>query len=137
MTSVVLFGGSGLHAVPTARRAAPHARARAMWSIGQSFLLSLKLPRLATLLLTIGGVGVMAVANLVAFVQQGQGTGMLAWIDRLGPPFASALVVPLAPWVEQITISGDPIMLALRGLIWCAIATALLVWGFRRLELGN
>ena len=40
-------------------------------------------------------------------------------------------------WVDQITIPGDPIALALRGLVWCAIATALLVWNFRRLELGN
>ncbi len=125
---------SGLSIAP-ALFAAANVALGAFAAAALAMALSLQLPRLATLLLVIGGVGVVVLANLVAFAQQG--TGTLAWIDRLGPPFASALVVPLAPWVDQITIPGDPIMLAIRGLVWCVIATALLVWGFQRLELEN
>ncbi len=99
--------------------------------------LSLQLPRVASLLLVIGGVASVGVANLVAFARQGEGTGTLALLDRLGPPFASALIVPLAPWADQIAIPGDPVALTIRLLVWCAIGAGLLVWSFRRTELGR
>lgn len=134
VTVALVNARSGLSIAP-AVLAAANVALGAFAAAALAMALSLRLPRLATLLVTIGGVAVVVLANLVALAQQGTGTGTLAWIDRLGPPFASALIVPLAPWVDQISIPGDPGLLAVRGLVWCVIAAALLVWSFQRLEL--
>jgi hypothetical protein len=95
---------------------------------------SLVLPRLATVLLVFAGVGVTALANGWALLA-GASAGWLGAVDRLGPPFASALAAPLAAWVPQLALPLEPALLALRLLAWGVAGIGLLAFGFRRLEL--
>jgi hypothetical protein len=131
-----LAARSGLPIAPAAL-AGSYAALGAFVAAALAMTLSLWLPRLATILLVLGGVGTMAVANAVALATGGGGTGTLAWLDRLGPPFASGLVAPLAPWLEPYSLEVDPLLVGLRLLVWCAIAGTGLVLAFRRVELGR
>ena len=55
-----------------------------------------------------------------------------------GPPgLALRTRARAAPWVPGAEISGDPVMLTLRALAWCAISLSILQWTFRRTELGT
>ena len=55
----------------------------------------------------------------------------------LGPPLARSMALTLAPWVPGANIPGDPVMLTLRALAWCAISISILEWTFKRTELGR
>jgi hypothetical protein len=96
---------------------------------------SLALPRVATVLLVLGGVGVVTLANGIA--PFAEGAGWLGVIDRYGPPFGSSLALALAPWLEGVTLPGDAVRVAARLVAWSIGATLVLVFTFRRVELGQ
>lgn len=100
---------------------------------GFAMAASLVLPRAATLLLVLGGVWLIALANgLGAFTQVG---GWLGALDRAGPPLASAMALALAPWLEGATFVGDPVQVVARLVAWAIGALLLLAYAFRRVEL--
>ncbi len=100
---------------------------------GLAMAASLALPRAATLLVVLGGVWLTAFANgLAAFTEVG---GWLGALDRFGPPLASTMALALAPWLEGITLSGDPIRAWARLAAWAFGALILLAYSFRRVEL--
>ena len=101
-----------------------------------SMAASLALPRTATALLVLRLVGAVGVANALSLGGAELG-GLLGVIDRLGPPFASAVVVALAPWVAPVEVAGDPLALMLRLVVWAGFAVATLLLAFRRVELGR
>ena len=95
---------------------------------------SLVLPRVATILLVLGGMGLLTLANGVAPI--GEGAGWLGVLDRFGPPLASTMALALEPWLTSVTIAGDGIRLAARLVAWAIGALFALAYGFRRVELG-
>ena len=100
---------------------------------------SLHLPRIATLLLVVGSVGVIAYANLYALVPK-EGppeVGLLFWIDRLGPPLAKGVVAALDAWVPMVAVGVPQIDVGAPLLIWTGLACGALVAAFRRTELGR
>jgi hypothetical protein len=96
---------------------------------------SLALPRVATVLLVLGGVGVVALANGIA--PFAEGSGWLGVIDRYGPPLGSSLALALAPWLEGVSLPGDAVRVAARLVAWAIGATLALVFVFRRAELDS
>jgi hypothetical protein len=104
---------------------------------GLAMTASLVLPRLATLLLVFPGVGMVALANLTSLVRGGTlEPGLLLALDRFGPPLLTALVVPLAPWLESVSFPAAG-GVALRLAAWALASVALLVLVFRRIELDG
>lgn len=100
-------------------------------------LASLWLPRMATTLVVVAGVAIMTVANSVALLRDAPAQDALAWIDRLGPPLASSLWLPLGAWVPQVSMQADPLEIGLRAIVWAALSVAALLFAFRRTELGR
>jgi ABC-type transport system involved in multi-copper enzyme maturation permease subunit len=96
---------------------------------------SLALPRVATVLLVLGGIGLVALANGVA--PFAENAGWLGAIDAFGPPLASTLALALAPWLEALRIPGDGVRITARLVAWAIGATLALVFAFRRVELGR
>ena len=95
---------------------------------------SLVLPRAATLLLVLGGVWLVALANgLGSFTQLG---GWLGWIHDVGPPLGSAMALALSPWLEAggVQIAGDGMQVSGRLVAWAIASVLALVGGFRRVE---
>ena len=101
-----------------------------------SMAASLVLPRLGTAIVALAGIGAVAMANALEGFRQ-TGAGWLGLLDQLGPPLASSMALTLAPWVPGANIPGDPVMLTLRALAWCAISISILEWTFKRTELGR
>jgi len=94
---------------------------------------SLVLPRAATLMLVLGGVWLIALANgLGAFTQV---AGWLGAIDQTGPPLASAMAIALAPWLEGAAFVGEPVRVFARLAAWAIGAVLVLAYAFRRVEL--
>jgi ABC-type transport system involved in multi-copper enzyme maturation permease subunit len=101
---------------------------------------SLAVPRLVTVLFVFAGVGTVALANLVGLLRPAAGAsaeGILAAIDRFGPPLLTSLALALAPWMARVELSVDPLEIALRLVLWTAGGVALLILAFRRIELGR
>jgi len=100
---------------------------------GFAMAASLVLPRAATLLLVLGGVWLIALANgLGAFTRVG---GWLGWLDRSGPPLGSAMALALAPWLDGATFAGDPVQVGARLAAWAIGAVLVLTYGFRSVEI--
>lgn len=96
---------------------------------------SLFLPQTATVLLVLVSVGSITFVNLLS--QFGAHPGGLAGaLDRFGPPLCTAIVVALAPWIEPVSVSGEPLAIAARLVLWAAGSAALLVVVFRRREIA-
>lgn len=95
---------------------------------------SLVLPRTATALLCVLGVGVIGAVNAASLFGAPLG-GFGAALDRFGPPLLSATLQPLAPWLEPAGVNGDPAELALRLALWAGASVALLVALARRIEI--
>jgi hypothetical protein len=96
---------------------------------------SLALPRVATVLLVLGGVGLVALANGVApFAER---AGWLGAVDAYGPPLASVLALALAPWLEAVQVPGDGVRMTARLVAWAIGAMLALAFAFRRVELGR
>lgn len=96
---------------------------------------SLALPRVATVLLAVALVAMVALANVVGLVRGGAAaTGWLASVDRFGPPLLSAMLASLDAWTPQLSLANDPTLWP-RLLLWCAAGVAALWAAFRRVEL--
>jgi ABC-type transport system involved in multi-copper enzyme maturation permease subunit len=94
---------------------------------------SLALPRPATLVAVLGGVSLIAIANSFAMVREP--SGWLGVLDRMGPPLGSSMALALAPWLEEASLRGDLLPVLLRLGAWSLAAVAVLLLGFRRIEL--
>jgi ABC-type transport system involved in multi-copper enzyme maturation permease subunit len=98
---------------------------------------SLWLPRVVTALAVLALVGLLGAVNLAAQLGA-ELNGFPAWLDAAGPPLATTLLAALAPWVESATPGATSgLALALRSLAWLAGSAGLLVWSFRRIEIGR
>ena len=100
---------------------------------------SLVLPQIATVLLVLIAVGFTAGVNLLVPLNVGLGGVALA-VHRHGPPLATAIVAALEPWLDSSlsgTVGGDAVDLGLRLVVWAAAGVALLIFAFRRVELGR
>ena len=91
---------------------------------------------IATLLLVLGFVMGTGAANLVGYVDQDGGGSLAVW-NEIGPPLAAAMIRALDPWVTQLEVPGDPLVLGLRLAAWTAGALVLLVFAFGRIEIRN
>jgi len=132
--AVLLASRSGLPLGPAALAAAGCALG-ALTVAALAMTASLALPRVATVLLVLGGVGVVALANGVA--PFAESAGWLGAVDAYGPPLASTLALALAPWLEAVRIPGDGVRVTARLVAWAIGATLALVFAFRRVELGR
>jgi hypothetical protein len=97
---------------------------------------SLALPRVATALLCVVGVGVVGSVNAASLLGVELG-GAAAVIDRFGPPLLSGALLPLAAWLDPAVVAGDPAAVALRLALWAAASVALLVALVRRIEIAG
>ena len=97
---------------------------------------SLFLPRIATVLVVLVGVGVIAGVNAIGL--SGVELGGVAWgIDRFGPPLGSAVVAALAPWIAPVEVPADPLELAVRIVAWAVAGVSLLAVVFRRCDIPS
>jgi hypothetical protein len=97
---------------------------------------SLFLPRIATVLAVLIGVGVIAGVNAIGLF--GVELGGIAWgIDRFGPPLGSAVVAALAPWIAPVEVPADPLELAVRIVAWAVAGVSLLAVVFRRCDVPS
>lgn len=95
---------------------------------------SLALPRPATLVLVLGVIFLIAIANSVGIF--GEASGWLRAIDQVGPPLGSSIALALAPWLETgRALQGDLLAVLLRLAAWAIGSLAALVLVFRRIEL--
>jgi ABC-type transport system involved in multi-copper enzyme maturation permease subunit len=97
---------------------------------------SLFLPRIATVLAVLIGVGVIAGVNAIGLF--GVELGGIAWgIDRFGPPLGSTVVAALAPWIAPVEVPADPLELAVRIAAWAVAGVSLLAVVFRRCDVPS
>jgi len=99
-----------------------------------AMLASLYLPRVATVLLVLMGVAGVAAVNLAALFGAELG-GLVAAVERFGPPLVSPVALALRDWIAPTAVPGDALMLALRQIAWMLASAALLVHCFQRVEL--
>ena len=97
---------------------------------------SLFLPRVATVLAVLAGVGVIASVNAISLF--GVELSGVSWVvDRFGPPLGSAMVAALASWIEPVQVPAEGFALAVRSLAWSVASVALLVVAFRRRDVPS
>lgn len=101
-----------------------------------SMAASLRLPRVATLFLVLAILGLITTANALGAAAHLQG-GLLAWIDRFGPPLASSLGLALQPWLGAVQLHGSAVDVAFRLVLWSALGVGVLIAAFRRVEIGR
>jgi ABC-type transport system involved in multi-copper enzyme maturation permease subunit len=101
---------------------------------GFAMLASLYLPRIATVMLVMLGVGAVAAVNLGTLFGA-ELAGVPAAIERFGPPLLSLVALALREWISPGASAGEWVMPALRQLAWLLASGALLVEGFRRVEI--
>lgn len=143
LTGLVLLGGaSSLFAARNGLPLGPAAVAGAACGLSAiavaslAMTASLFLPRLATWLLVLGAVGIVAIAGGLGLVPI-EHEGWLAWIGAYGPPLLHSMAAPLAVWMEEITLPVGPFELWPRLLAWDAIGIAALCVAFRSREIAN
>lgn len=98
--------------------------------------LSLFLPRIVTVLLVFGSVGLIGSLNLWSASVQPL-TGLYFAIDRFGPPLLSTIVLALSPWTGQAIASISFWDVALRALVWGVGSVVLLLVVFDQRELAK
>jgi len=97
---------------------------------------SLYLPRIATVMVVLVGVGMIATVNAIGMFQVE--LGGVAWaIDRFGPPLGTSVATALAPWIAPAEISADPLEVSVRAAAWAVAGVALLVVSFRKQDIGK
>ena len=94
---------------------------------------SLWLPRLATFLLVIVFVALVAAANGMGLA--GEVGGVYGAIDRLGPPFGTGIFVAVLGWTELEVASPPALRIVLRLGLWAAASVGLLAAALDRVEL--
>jgi hypothetical protein len=95
---------------------------------------SLFLPRIATLLLLLMSVGMLAALELAALAGAQLG-GLAGVIEGYGPPLVSSVTYALREWIAPSSVPGNALALALRHGVWALASAALLVHAFRRMEI--
>jgi hypothetical protein len=97
---------------------------------------SLYLPRIATVMVVLVGVGMIATVNAVgAFGVELSG---VTWaIDRFGPPLGTSVVAALAPWIAPVEVPADPLEVSIRAASWAVAGVALLVVVFSKQDIGK
>ncbi|MAE94085.1 MAG: hypothetical protein CL910_05440 [Deltaproteobacteria bacterium] len=143
ITGLVLLGGTAfLFATRNGLPLGPAVEATAACGLGAlavgalAMTASLFLPRLATWLLVVSLVGVIALAGGFSAAPLEQ-EGWLSWVGRFGPPLASSMAAALGPWMDEITLPWGPFELWPRLLAWDVVALAGLTWAFRRREIAT
>jgi ABC-type transport system involved in multi-copper enzyme maturation permease subunit len=106
---------------------------------GLAMATSLVLGRSAVLLLVVGGVPWIALANAVALVGQlvhpdSEVGGVLGAVDRFGPPLGTAIFAAVAPWNPHVDATGTLGPALARLAVWAIGGTALVALAFRRTE---
>jgi hypothetical protein len=143
VTGLVLLGGTtALLVLRNGVALAPALLGGAVCALGAttvaalSMTASLFLPRIATIMLLLVGVGVVAGVNAVGLFEVEFG-GLAYAIDRFGPPLASSVVVVLARWIDPVTVQANAAELVLRIAVWAIASVGLLVGVFRRQDVGR
>lgn len=101
-----------------------------------SMTASLFLPRLATWLLVVGTVALLAIAGGLRLAPV-EHQGWLYWLGEFGPPLATSMAGALGPWMEQVEIPIGPYEHLPRLLLWDAMALGALAIAFRRREIAT
>jgi hypothetical protein len=97
---------------------------------------SLYLPRIATVMVVLVGVGMIATVNAIGLFRVE--LGGVAWaIDRFGPPLGTSVVTALSPWIAPAVVSSDPLEVSVRAVAWAVAGVALLVVAFRKQDIGK
>ena len=97
---------------------------------------SLYLPRIATVMLALVGIGMIATVNAIGLF--GVELGGVAWaIDRFGPPLGTSVVAALSPWIAPAEVPVDPFEVSIRAAAWAVAGIALLVVAFRKQDIGK
>ena len=97
---------------------------------------SLYLPRIATVMVVLVGIGAVSIVNAIGLT--GVELSGVPWaIDRFGPPLASSVAAGLAPWIAPTELPVDALAVGIRSAAWAVAAVALLVVVFRRRDIGK
>ena len=97
---------------------------------------SLYIPRIATVMLVFVATGAITLANLVGMFRDATG-GVMGAIDRFGPPLCTSIALALSPWIDEVSVPGSSLEIAIRHAGWAVASIALLVVVFGRLELRD
>ena len=128
------------HAVPMAP-AVGAAAACALGGLslaGWSMTASLLLPRVATTLLVLATVGLIAITNAIGAATEL--TGFFRLLNDLGPPFASTVIVSLASWLPETAADGlriDAMDAWARLIAWTLAGLGALAVSIQRIEIGR
>ncbi len=134
-TTFLLGARSGLPPGPAVIAGAAFAcGALIVAALGMTF--SLYVPRVAGLLGVFALVGMTALANGLSLAGRA-GDGWLGWLDRLGPPLASSVVLGLWGWLPEVEITGEPTDVLARVFAWVVLSLLALRAAFSRVELGG
>ena len=143
LTGLILLGGASfLFATRNGLPLGPAAVAGAACGLGAiavaslAMTASLFLPRLATWLLVVGSVGIIAIAGGLGLVPI-EHEGWLSWISAYGPPLLHSMAAPLALWMQEVTLPAGPFDLWPRLLAWDAVGIAALCIAFRSREIAT
>ncbi len=98
-----------------------------------SMVMSLYIGRIPNILLMFTLVAAISATNM-ASVTTGSPSGVLGIVNDWGPPFATAIVIALAPWAEFEVIGSNTLESILRLLAWTIGAVGLLLYNFRHRE---
>jgi hypothetical protein len=97
---------------------------------------SLYLPRIATVMVVLVGIGAIATVNAVGM--SGVELSGAVWaIDRFGPPLATSVAAAISAWVAPVELSFDVFDVSIRSAAWAIAAIALLVVSFRNQDIGK
>jgi ABC-type transport system involved in multi-copper enzyme maturation permease subunit len=140
-TAALLVSRSGVAVAPVWVAAGATALAMAVVA-SVAMALSLVLGRLAVLLAVVFGTPLQFFANAVslgvALVHPGLAApGLLDTLDRWGPPLGTAVFAAVSAWNPHLDAGAILGPALLRLALWAAAAVALLVAGFRRVEIGS
>jgi len=129
----LLVGRGGLPIAPAVLATGAVLASSVSWA-ALAMTMSLFVPRIVTVLLVLGGVGLIAGVNLAA-ASGNAPSGLYFVLDRFGPPLLSTIVLALSPWsgLEITTISSWDV--TGRAVAWALGAVALLLVLFDRREL--
>lgn len=101
-----------------------------------AMMASLFLPRLVTVLMVFGGVGLVAVLNLASAAGRPL-AGLYYVVHQFGPPILSAVMAALSPWWATGPVEVSVWDVALRSISWALGSLALLLIVFDQIELSR
>ncbi len=101
-----------------------------------AMMASLFLPRLVTVLIVFGGVGLMAVLNLAAAAGRPL-AGLYFVLHQFGPPVLSAVMAALSPWWATGPVEISVWDVVIRSVSWAIGSLGLLLIVFDQIELSR